>query len=210
MRLRRRVFTLASPILCLIVADCSSHQSAHSGLLQPSNAGSAGANGLRGGPSSGAAGANASGFTFTRRGDPSQPLSVDYSMSACSGVSADPAATASLNTCEDVCGGAHCVDADMFGGPMAAVPDCPSAGGARPTKCIPDKMIELHLHYVLRACTFTLTGERGVCVPACLVPDAGAIWLDQDVCTAAELCAPCTDSLTGMPSATCKDRCGAQ
>jgi hypothetical protein len=90
---------------------------------------------------------------------------------------------------------------------MTVVPDCPAGSGKGPTKCIPQKLIELDLKYQMRTCKYDLTGEEGKCVPACLVSDAGAIWLMRSECEAGELCVPCTDSISGQRSQACADRC---
>jgi hypothetical protein len=134
---------------------------------------------------------------FKRRAAPGEKLPSDYSLQACSGVAPDTSATAGLKECNDICGAAHCVEADNAGGPMVILPDCTaSSGGAG--KCIPDRIIELSGKFVWKKCD--ADGLAGVCIPSCLVLDSGAVWLSQYSCNDGELCVACNED-------ACGDRC---
>ena len=47
-------------------------------------------------------------------------------------------------------------------------------------------------------------GERGACVPDCMLGFFQGLFVRRSTCAAGELCAPCTNPLTGAPSGACR------
>jgi hypothetical protein len=192
--------TLSRPALAWMLwmattMACSS--STETGGAEEPAQSSSGTGGATAATGTGSAGRTGDRAFFNRHAAPGETLPSDFSLAACPGVTEDASATSGLTDCSDSCGGAHCVEAEHAGGVDVILPDCkPASGGAG--KCIPDKIIQSGGKFVYKSCDND--GAPGVCVPDCLILDAGAVWLTQKNCNVGELCVTCDAEV-------CGDRC---
>jgi hypothetical protein len=121
--------------------------------------------------------------------------------------------TKNFPLCEDVCGKqSHCLPLSLVMGKGDLLADCPDNGQNAPGKCVPDAIGDTLGQFVFKKCTFFLDQSEGRCVPRCIAAKQSqqASVLNQDVCGAEEVCAPCTDP-TQMNAETgaCKSYCPA-
>jgi hypothetical protein len=191
---RHRSAALFSIVFVIASGACSSDDDSSSSK-SPATGAAAG--------SGGASTANSGGSQYAPEffGHPAGPggaLPSDYSLQACAGVTPDSTVTTGASECSQICGAAHCVDAKNAGGVTAMLPDCKAAAGGS-GKCIPDKIIELGGKFAWRSCDYG-AGTPGVCIPACLILEAGAVWLNKGTCADGELCTACGGD-------ACGDRC---
>lgn len=119
--------------------------------------------------------------------------------SAPSGSCAAPDLATLAPCCEANGGGAHCLPAaDVPVDLQASLEVCPSGG-----LCVVDPLITSRFASTPRLCT-SLGGSPGACVSLCIPQVAmNARFLMQDVCTANERCAPCTNPLDGTNTGIC-------
>jgi len=72
--------------------------------------------------------------------------------------------------------------------------------------CVPDPLLD-DITYSFPSCTtggLLFGGDPGACVPDCMVGGFEGIFLRRTTCAEGELCAPCTDPLSGSPSGACR------
>jgi hypothetical protein len=113
-------------------------------------------------------------------------------------VQLQPEDPSTLPACCQGVGDAHCVAADKIPSNLASqLNTCPSGG-----YCVPDTQIKSG-GAAPPTCK-SLNGADGVCLSLC-VPQVSMYkdLLPQDVCAAAERCAPCINPLNNMPSGAC-------
>lgn len=134
-------------------------------------------------------------------GDDGSATGASSSGGSSSGGSCTPAPPADLNpsTLPSCCtvGAAHCVPTEYVpSADKAALASC--SGGY----CVPDPFIT-NPNYVPPSCN-AFNNTPGVCLSLCVpqVEQYKSI-LTQGTCAATELCAPCTNPLTNMPSGAC-------
>jgi hypothetical protein len=89
---------------------------------------------------------------------------------------------------------------------------CPSGDGSL---CVPDAIISAGVHFQPKACVFALDKSPGVCLSLCVDKvgsDPNAKLLTQETCANGDVCVPCTNPLTKMPTGACDikgEPCGA-
>ena len=107
---------------------------------------------------------------------------------------------ATLSDCAPVCGGAHCVPANLVS--AAQQPLLASCmAGTQPGLCAPDELIESGGNYLPPPCR-SVAGAEGRCISTCLPSVAAqAAQLPQDSCAAGQKCAPCFNPVGADPTA---------
>jgi hypothetical protein len=70
--------------------------------------------------------------------------------------------------------------------------------------CVPNPFLT-NPDYTFPTCRTAglFSGRDGVCVPDCLVSGLEAAILGRSTCAAGELCAPCTNPITGASTGAC-------
>lgn len=104
----------------------------------------------------------------------------------------------------EMCINAHCL-------PMAAIPDPEQTKRLGTCSdgnlCVPDKLIASGGNFILPTCD-SVAGSEGRCISSCVPQVADqADRLEQGTCDEGELCAPCTDPLSGEDTGVCGLSC---
>ena len=110
-----------------------------------------------------------------------------------------------LATCCPLYGGAHCVpSSDVIPNLAAQLTACTGSGA--PSVCMPDPIIEAGGTYLPKPCTSSVGNAMGVCLSQCIPLVANnpqTAVLGQDGCGDGELCIPCLNPLSGVPTGAC-------